>query len=164
MVKAKSNGEVQVRRMTHDDLMKVNQIDRLLFGDQRVPTWPFSFETYWNMYGPGVSFVAEVNGQLVGFLAGTITPQERSHSIIDMMHSVARASRYPKIGWIDMIGILPEFQNKQVGRALVTAFYEECKRNGASARAHVKEGDTRLSSFLVRMGFNKWETATYEKD
>lgn len=161
---ANNSGEVQVRRMTHDDLIKVNQIDRLLFGDQRVPTWPFSFETYWNMYGPGVSFVAEVDGKIVGFLAGTITLQERSNSIIDMMHSVARSSRYPKIGWIDMIGILPDFQNKQVGRSLVNGFFEECKRSGASVRAHVKEGDTRLTSFLERMGFRKWETATYEKE
>ena len=67
-----ANAPVKVRRMTHDDLMKVNQIDRQLFGEQRVPTWPFSFETYWNIYGPGVSFVAEVNGEVVGFLAGTI--------------------------------------------------------------------------------------------
>ena len=161
---ARSSSKVTVRRMTHDDLMKVNQIDRLLFDEQRVPTWPFSFETYWNMYGPGVNFVAELDGEIVGFLAGTITNQERSHSIVDMMHSINRTSRYPKIGWIDMIGILPDFQNKSVGRALVTAFIDECKHSDAAVRAHVKESDERLTRFLERMGFKKWETATYEKD
>jgi len=161
---AKNSGDVKVRRMTTEDLTRVNQIDRALFGDNRVPTWPFSFETYWNIYGPGVSFIAELNGEIVGFLAGTITTEERSNSIIDMMHSVSRSSRYPKIGWIDMIGISKEFQNKNVGRALVTAFIEECKRNGAPVRAHVKEGDTRLTIFLDRMGFKKYEIATYEKE
>ena len=161
---ARNNSAVKVRRMTHDDQRKVNQIDRQLFGEQRVPTWPFSFETYWNIYGPGISFVAEVEGQVVGFLAGTIVQQERSHSIIDMMHSATRSSRYPKIGYIDMIGIMPEFQNKNVGRALIDAFYEECKLTGAGVRAHVKESDERLTKFLTRMGFKKWETATYEKD
>ena len=161
---AKNNNAVTARRMTHDDLMQVNQIDSQLFGEQRVPTWPFSFDTYWNIYGPGVSFVAEVNGQVVGFLAGTIVQQERSQSLIDMMHSESRSSRYPKIGYIDMIGIRPEFQNKQVGRALVNAFFEECRENGAAVRANIKESDERLSKFLVRMGFKKWETATYEKE
>ena len=162
---AKNTSDVKVRRMTPDDLMRVNQIDRQLFGDQRVPTWPFSFETYWNMYGPGVNFVAEINGVIVGFLAGTIVQQERSQSIIDMMHeSAARTSRYPKIGYIDMIGIATEYQNKNVGRALVNAFVEESKRLGAPVRAHIKESDERLSKFLNKMGFKKWETATYEKE
>lgn len=163
---AKNNSEVKVRRMAHDDLMQVNQIDRQLFGEQRVPSWPFPFDTYWNIYGPGVSFVAEINGELVGFLAGTIVQQERSQSIIDMMHSKDRTSRYPKVGYIDMIGIRPEFQNKHpsVGRALVNAFLEECKRNGAPTRATVKESDTRLTSFLERLGFKKFESVTYEKE
>ena len=162
----KNNSTVNVRRMTLEDQAKVNQIDRLLFGDNRVPSWPFSFETYWNIYGPGVNFVAEVNGQIVGFLAGNITTQERSHSILDMMHSKDRTSRYPKVGYIDMIGILPAFQNMRpsVGRALVSAFFEECKRNGAPVRATVKESDTRLTSFLERMGFKKFESVIYEKE
>jgi len=161
---ARNANTVSVRRMTHNDLNKVNQIDRLLFDDKRVPSWPFSFDTYWNLYGPGVSFVAEVNGQLVGFLAGNIAPQERSNSVIDLMHTATRASRYPTIGFIDMIGILPEYQNKQVGRALVNAFVEECKLNGAPVRAHIKASDERLSKFLNKMGFKMWDTATYEKE
>ena len=160
----RNTSSVKVRRMTHDDLNEVNQIDRQLFGENRVPTWPFSFDTYWNIYGPGVSFVAEINGQIVGFLAGTIVSQERSQSVIDMMHSAQRASRYPKIGYIDMIGISKQFQGKDVGRALVNAFHEESKRSGAITRAHIKESDETLSRFLSKMGFKKWETVTYEKD
>jgi ribosomal protein S18 acetylase RimI-like enzyme len=150
--------------MTPDDLTKVNAIDSLLFGEQRVPSWPFSFETYWNIYGPGVNFVAEVGGEIVGFLAGTITVQERSNSIIDMMHSKSRTSRYPKVGYIDMIGILPNYQNKNVGRVLIDAFSDECHRNGAAVRATVKLTDTRLTRFLERMGFKQQETVIYEKD
>ena len=81
-----------------------------------------------------------------------------------MMHSATRSTRYPKIGYIDMIGISTEFQNKNVGRALVNAFIEECKHSGATVRAHIKESDERLSKFLAKMGFKKWETATYEKE
>lgn len=161
---AKNRGEVKIRRMTRDDLMRVNQIDRLLSGNFRVPTWPFSFETYWDIYGQGASFVAEVDGQVVGFIAGNISTLERSNSILDLMHTRAHSSRYPKAGWIDMLGVHPDFQKKHVGQALVNAFYEECKNNGAPMRAIVKEGDDRLTAFLVRLGFKKWELMTYEKE
>ena len=160
---AKNTDAVKVRRMTLDDLRKVNRIDQLLFGEQRVPTWPFSFDTYWKMYGAGVSFVAEAGDQMVGFLAGTIVQQERSQSLIDMMHSETRSARYPKIGYIDMIGILPEFQGKSVGRALIEAFYEECKLEGAPVRTIVKESDQTLTKFLTKLGFKRRETTTFDK-
>ena len=161
---ARNNGAVKVRRMTDADLTRVNEIDRLLFGENRVRTWPFSFETYWDIYGPGVNFVAEVGGKVVGFIAGNILAQERSQSILDLMHTIGRTSRYPKIGWIDMIGILPESQGKQIGRALVEAFHQECKSQGAPMRGTVAGGDTRLASFLEKLGFRKWETTIYEKE
>ncbi len=159
-----SSAKVKVRRMVDDDLMKVNQIDRLLFGEDRVSTWQFSFEAYWNIYGPGVNFVAELDGEVVGFLAGNIAEQERTHSLLDLMHTVGRSSRYPKIGWIDMVGILPGSQGKHVGRALVEAFQGECRNNGAPMRAIVKDEDKRLTGFLESLGFKKWTTATYEKE
>ncbi|MEE8413735.1 MAG: GNAT family N-acetyltransferase [Dehalococcoidales bacterium] len=161
---ANSNGDVKTRRMVDDDLMKVKQIDRLLFGEERVTTWPFSFETYWEIYGPGVIFVAELAGEVVGFIAGNISEQARDQSILDLMHTIARSARYPKIGWIDMIGILPGSQGKHVGQALVNAFQVECQQHGAPMRAIIKEGDARLTGFLERMGFKKWETVTYEKE
>ncbi|MFC1991800.1 GNAT family N-acetyltransferase [Chloroflexota bacterium] len=161
---ANGNGDVKTRRMTDDDLMKVKQIDRILFGEQRVSTWPFSFETYWEIYGPGVIFVAELDGEVVGFIAGNISEQQRDQSILDLMHTIARSSRYPKVGWIDMVGILPEAQGKNVGRSLVNAFQEECKHHNAPMRAIVKEGDDRLTGFLERLDFKKWETVTYEKE
>lgn len=161
---AKSTGKVTIRKMTQNDLTRVNQIDRQLSGDFRVPTWPFAFETYWNIYGPGASFVAEVDGQVVGFLAGNIATLERAASVLDLMYTRARSSRFPKAGWIDMLGILPDFQRHHLGQALIEAFHQECKAIGAPMRVVVKENDDRLTKFLERMGFNKWETVTYEKE
>ncbi len=158
-----SSGKVKIRRMVDDDLMIVNQIDRLLFGEDRVSTWQFSFEAYWNIYGPGLNFVAEVDGEVVGFLAGNIAEQERTQSVLDLMHTIDRSSRYPKVGWIDMVGVLPGSQGKHIGQALVEAFQVECKSSGAPMRSIVKEGDERLTGFLKSLGFKKWETTTYEK-
>lgn len=161
---AHSSGEVNTRRMVNADLPRVNEIDNLLFGEERVSTWPFSFEDYWEIHGPGISFVAEVGGEVVGFLVGNIVQEEHSQSILNLRRVVDDFSRVEQVGWIDMIGILPEFQNRRVGRALVKAFQEECKRNNAPMRGIVKEGDERLQKFLESLGFKKWEMATYEKD
>jgi ribosomal protein S18 acetylase RimI-like enzyme len=160
---ARNTGEVRVRRMAPSDLNKVNQIDRILSGSERVPTWPFSFEAYWNIYGPGQIFVADIDAQLVGFLAGNITPQERSFSVLDMMRTTQPPNRFAKVGWIDMLGVLPDFQSKHVGALLVDAFYKECQTAGATMRIIVKREDARLMSFLERVGFKKWEIITYEK-
>ncbi len=161
---ADANREVKIRKMIDADLTRVNKIDSLLFGEKRVRTWPFAFKTYWDIYGPGVNFVAEVEKQIVGFLAGNIVEQERSQSFLDLMHTIGRSSRHPKIGWIDMIGVLPEFQHRQIGQALVEAFHKECQRKDAPMRVIARGDDATLANVLVRLGFRKWETAVYEKD
>lgn len=160
----KGKTEINIRRMISADLNRVNEIDRLLFGERRVRTWPFSFKSYWEIYGPGVNFVAEVNGLVVGFLAGNIVDQERSQSILDLMHTIGRSARYQSIGWIDMMGILPEFQGKRIGQALVEAFHKECQLQDAPMRSIIRGDDTRLVNFLLKLGFRKWETTVYEKE
>ena len=161
---AHNNGEIKVRRMVDADLPRVNEIDRLLFGEKRVPTWPFSFENYWRIHGPRISFVAELDGEVVGFLAGSIVQEERSQSIFNLRYGIQDFSRGRQVGWIDMIGIHPEYQNRKIGRALVDAFHEECKRNNAVTRGIANEGDERLQNFLSALGFRRWEIVTYEKD
>jgi ribosomal protein S18 acetylase RimI-like enzyme len=160
----RNRDEIKIRRITRNDLPQVNDVDCALVGDSRVPSWPFTFETYWNIYGPGVSFLAEINGKVVGFLAGNIVAEERSNSIVEMVRTTHRTFRYPKVGWIDMIGVLPEFQSKHIGQSLVNAFYEECKANGAPMRGIVRNDDERLIGFLERVGFKKSETTIMERD
>ena len=159
-----ANGEVKIRRMNDSDLPRVNEIDHLLFGEERVPTWPFSFGAYWEIYRPKLSFVAQVDGKVVGFLVGNIVQEEHSQSILRLTHTAGRYSRDQQVGWIDMIGILPQFQHRQIGQKLVEAFQEECQRNNAPIRGVVRDGDEKLRNFLLKSGFKKWDIATYEKD
>lgn len=156
--------EVQVRKMVDSDLPRVNAIDGLLFGKERAPTWPFTFEAYWRVYRPDLSFVAEVGDEVVGFVVGNIVEEEHSQSVTRVLHSTADSSRHRWVGWMDMIGIHPGYQHKGIGRELVGAFYEECKRNNAVVRGVAREGDERLNDFLVALGFKKWDIVTYEKD
>ncbi|MBA7695938.1 hypothetical protein ES703_104579 [subsurface metagenome] len=59
-----------IRRMDEGDLSGVNQISHLLFGKERVSTWPQAVETHWKEHPPTLNFVAEQDGQVVGFLLG----------------------------------------------------------------------------------------------
>jgi len=161
---AQNKVDIKIRRMIESDLPRVNEMDRLLFGKERVPTWPFSFEAYWRVYRPGLSFIAELGEQVVGFVVGNIIQEEHHQSIINLRHTVDRLSQHQQAGWIDMIGIHPEHQNRGIGRSLIEAFYQECKRNNAVMMGIAKESDEKLKNFLVALGFKKSDVVTYEKN
>jgi len=160
----KNHSEVEIRKMLDSDLPRVNAIDSSLFDKERVPTWPFSFEVYWRVYRPDISFVARVEGEVAGFIVGNIVEEGHGQSIMRLSHTIADFSRHRWVGWIDMIGIDPAYQHRGIGRKLVDAFHEECKRSNAVMRGIARESDERLNNFLVAMGFKKWDIVYYEKD
>jgi ribosomal protein S18 acetylase RimI-like enzyme len=161
---AEKKSDFKVRRMVEFDLPRVNEIDRLLFGEERVPSWPFSFEAYWALYHPELSFVAEAGGRVVGFIVGTVVEEEHSQSITSLRHTIDRPSRHGKVGWIDMIGIDPAYQHMGIGRALVEAFDEECKHSDAVMGGIVRESDERLRNFLASVGFKKSDLVFYKRE
>jgi ribosomal protein S18 acetylase RimI-like enzyme len=164
MMMTQRRDEAKIRTMVDSDLPRVNEIDRMLTGDERVPTWPFSFETYWNVHKPRLSLVAEVSGKVMGFVVGTIAEVEQSQSVLNLRHTIERPTTHRKVGWIDMIGIDPAAQHMGVGRGLVNAFCEECRREDAVAKGIAKEHDARLRSFLSAAGFKPTDLVVYEKD
>jgi ribosomal protein S18 acetylase RimI-like enzyme len=164
MMSTQRKEEVKIRAMVDSDLPRVNEIDRMIYGDDRVPTWPFSFETYWNVHKPRLSLVAEVGGKVAGFVVGTIAEVEQGQSVLNLRHTIERPSTHRRVGWIDMIGIDPASQHMGVGRSLVTAFCEECRRVDAVAKGIAKENDARLRSFLSAAGFKPTDLVVYEKD
>lgn len=161
---AEKKRDFKIRGMVDLDLPRVSEIDHLLFGEERVPTWPFSFEAYWSLYHPELSFVAEVGGRVAGFIVGTMVEEEHSQSVLSLRHTIDRPSRHRKVGWIDMIGIDPAYQHMGIGRALVEAFDEECKRSDAVMRGIARESDERLRNFLASIGFKKSDLIVYERD
>ena len=164
MVMAQPSKEVKIRPMVETDLPRVNEIDRMLFGDERVPTWPFSFEAYWSVYRPKLSLVAEMSNRVVGFVVGNIVPEEQSQSVLSLRHSPDRPTHHRRVGWIDMIGIDPESQGGGIGRKLVDAFYEQCRQSDAAVKGIARENDERLKKFLASVGFKSSGLVVYEKD
>jgi ribosomal protein S18 acetylase RimI-like enzyme len=158
------NDVVKIRKMVEADLPQVNEIDHLLLGQGRVPAWPFAFEAYWSVYRPELTFVAEMNGRIEGFLVGYIKEEEGNHSIMKRADAqVAPPSHQQKVGWIEMTGVHPRSQHKGIGRMLTEAFDEECRRNHAMVNCVVPQKDGRLAKFYSGLGFKKWDAVIYTK-
>ncbi len=160
---AQNKGDIKIRRMVEDDLPRVNEVDRSLFNKGRVTTWPFTLDAYLEVYHPKLSFVAELKGEVVGFLVGIIGKEERSRSMFSRTFRVGPLRRGNQVGWIDMIGIREDCWHRGIGRALVEAFQNDCKRKNARMRINVRDNDKELEEFLVGLGFVKSEIVTYRK-
>jgi ribosomal protein S18 acetylase RimI-like enzyme len=161
---AERPADVKIRKMNLADLPTVNATDLLLFGDSRLPTWPFSFEEYWMAYRPDISFVAELDGRVAGFIVGTVVVEEHSYSVLNLRKAAARPPRYRQVGWIDMIGVHPERQHLGIGRGLVEAFCSECRRINAVVKGVAAADDDRLKHFLETSGFTAGNLVVYERD
>ena len=142
-----SNGVI-IRKMTDKDLSKVVEISQSLFGKERVSTWPEAVEAHWKEHRPTLNFVAEADDQVVGFLLGGIRQARRM---------------VPLAGWIDMMGIHPEYQHQGVGRRLVEAFGGECNKIGAVMEVAVRKNDKPLKKFFNKAGFKDSDLITLEK-
>ena len=156
-------GEIQIRKIVETDLRTVMDIEHVLREQGTKQIWPFSFESYWEIYHPNVGFVAEIDGKVVGFVVGKIGKPQRGKSLFRGLHTGEPYSLREWVGWVDMIGILPEHHHKGIGRILMEAFYEECKRHNAVMRSVVYDNNERFKSFLANMGFKESNVVIYER-
>ena len=140
--------EVRIRRMREGDLAQVREIDHHLAGKERASTWLESVDSVWFSHRPALNLVAELHGQVVGFLLGDI-----------------RGGAYglPFSGWIDMMGVHPQFQRLGIGRRLVEEFCSRCRENGVQARLIVREEDKRLIRFFASLGFRRGKLINLER-
>ena len=155
--------EIRIRKFVETDLKLVMDIEQLLRDDGQKQIWPFSFESYWEISHPNVSFIAELDGGVVGFVVGKIVKPERRKSIFVRLHTGEPSSLHDWVGWVDMIGIHPEHHQKGIGRILMEAFYQECKLHNAVMRSVVYDNDERFKSFLTSMSFKESNVVIYER-
>ncbi len=131
---------VSVRNILDGDMAVMIAIDKRITGKDRTRSWPQKVSSHSKTYYPPLSFVAEKDGKVIGFIIGTIMGAEYA---------------LPLSGWINIIGVDPDFQGKGVGRLLMRAFILACHRRGIKCRLMVHEEDNRLRQMLESMGFKK---------
>lgn len=146
--------KVRIRSLTENDLDAIVEIDRKILGKSRRDHWKRKIG-YANIY-PRPALVAEVDGQVVGFILGYVSGWE--FGVPD------------SVGWIDTLGVDPDFQHQGVGRTLFKELIKNFRRTGREAQPESKESqiegvdvvytlvrwnDWNLLRFFHKMGFKR---------
>ncbi|MBF8260211.1 MAG: bamK [Actinobacteria bacterium] len=140
---------VTVRRMTPQDTEAVLSINDKITGRPHEAQWESRIIDLLAR-NPLGCLVAEVEGKIAGFIFGDIRGWEFA---------------IPKSGWIEIVGVDPEFQGKGIARVLI-------EKLGLYFRNHNVEkiltmvdwNDAELVGFFRALGFERSEFIVLEKD
>ena len=113
--------ETKIRVLKENDLDAVVEIDRKVLGKERRAFWKRKV-AFTDVY-PRPALVAEVEGKVVGFIMGYVSGWE--FGVPDT------------IGWIDTLGVDPEYQRRGIGKALFNALIENFKHSGREENSGV---------------------------
>ena len=137
-----TKSRLKIREMKVEDLEGVLDIERETKGDSRAATYaPVPDSCIGGEMD--ASIVAEVGDKIVGFVLGRV---------------VRSPTELRSVVWIELIGISPEYQHKGVGRKMVEAWKERCRKKGIN-KVHVMVNwrDWWMLSFFQSLGFSRGE-------
>lgn len=137
-----------IRPMADSDMPAIVAIDKRITGKDRTASWPQKASSHFKTYYPPVSFVAEVDDRVVGFIIGVIMGAEYA---------------LPLSGWINIIGVDREYQGRGTGTMLLQSFVEACRQRGIKTRLMVRQKDERLQKLLLSRGFQQGDLVDFVK-
>ena len=143
-----TRSRVKIRDMRVEDLEGVLDIERETKEDSRAVTYaPVPDSCIGGEMSASV--VAEQGDKIVGCVLGRV---------------VSSPTELRSIAWIDLIGILPEYQRKGIGKKMVESWKERCRKKGIN-KVHVMVNwrDWWMLSFLNSMGFSRGEMVDLER-
>jgi len=153
--------KLTIRSLNENDLDAVVEIDRKILGKPRRNYWRRKM-AYADIY-PRPALVAETDQKVVGFILGYVSGWE--FGVPDTA------------GWIDTIGVDPDYQNQGIGKTLFKSLIENFRRTGKEERPEAKESriegvnvvytlvrwnDWNLLRFFHKMGFKKGDMISLE--
>lgn len=135
----KAAAAVRVRGLDTIDIGAVVRIDEKIGGEYRPEVWEDRIG-YYLRRDPDAALVAEVGGEVVGFMLGEVRSGEFGLE--------------EPTGWIEVVGVDPDSQGQAVGRRLAGAMFEHFKSCGAhTVRTLVDEKMAPIASFFAAVGF-----------
>lgn len=139
-----------IRTMLPSDLDQIIEIDIKVLGKPRPVFWEMKLELEENR-SQVFSLVAELGGRVIGFIIGNASRWE---------YGVPET-----IGWIDTIGVDPDYQRKGIAKILFTEINDNLKKAGVDTiYTFVKRRDWRLLKFFNSIGFQKGDMINLELD
>ena len=137
-----------IRAMSRKDLDRIIEIDTQVLGQSRPEYWEMKVELV-EKRSPMSSLVAEWDGKVIGFIIGDASGWE---------YGVPE-----HIGWIDTIGVDPNFQRKGVAKMLFLEMVNNLKKVGVDTiYTLLNWRDWSLLQFFDAMGFQKGEMINLE--
>ena len=139
-----------IRAMTALDLDRIAEIDKQVMGQSRPGYWKLKLELA-DKRSPMFSLVAELEGKVIGFVIGDARGWE---------YSVAE-----NIGWIDTIGVDPDYQRQGIAKMLMTEIINNLKKEGVEKiYTFVSWRDWNLLRFFDASGFRKGDMINLEME
>ncbi|MDR2018230.1 MAG: GNAT family N-acetyltransferase [Syntrophobacterales bacterium] len=131
-----------VRYMTKDDLDAIVELDTKVLGETRRDYWITKIIQQAESRPYDASLVSEIDGKVVGFILGEVSGWE---------------FKVPNnIGWIDTIGIDPDYQNRGIAKVLANLLITNIKSYGVDTLyTLVNWNDWDLLQFFHAMGFSR---------
>ena len=133
---------IEVRPITPRDIDAIMAIDQKITGRPSQAFWQSKLASHIER-APSGCLAAESDGRVVGFVLGDI----RGWAFME-----------PLTGWLDFLGVDPDFQGKGVGRRLIAALYEYFRTSGIThVNALIDWNDAELVEYLRSLGFRRGE-------
>ena len=132
---------VKIRGLSDTDLDSVVEIDKKIFGKERREFWKRKV-LYSDIY-PRPALVAEIDGKVIGFILGFVSGWE--FGVPD------------SVGWIDTIGVDPEYQRKGIGKLLFTELIKVFKKSGIEKMPQTKDGKPKIEGVNVIYTLVSWD-------
>lgn len=141
-------GTVNIRPMTRGDIRAVLALDRKC--SQERGGLSYSDMATTDPGGPlDVSFVAEISGNIIGFVIARLAYVMIPFTKVCMLHS----------SLVD-----PDYQNRGIGVRLLGKLVDYCQDEGINTiRALVEEHNNELIRFVERQGFRRSTIVNYDK-
>jgi ribosomal protein S18 acetylase RimI-like enzyme len=131
--------EVRVRGLDTIDIGAVTAIDEKITGSYRPDVWERRIG-YYLRRDPDAALVAEVDGEVVGFMLGEVRGGEFGLE--------------EQTGWIEVLGVDPDQQGRSIGRSLADAMIAYFGDRGAkTVRTLVDEDMEGIAGFFASLGF-----------
>ena len=134
-----SASEVQLRSLSEVDMGDIVRIVEKTRGAYQPDLWEDRV-AYYLRRDPEGSVVAEADGRVVGFMLGDVRAGE---------FGIEEPS-----GWIEVIGVDPDFAGRGVGRALADEMLARYRGRGVGCvRTMVDSAMPEVEAFFARLGF-----------
>jgi ribosomal protein S18 acetylase RimI-like enzyme len=140
---------IAVRRMRTQDAEAVLRINEKITGTPHEAQWESKIIDHLSSHPLGC-LVAEAEGKVVGFILGDIRGWEFA---------------IPKSGWIEIVGVDPQYQGKGVARALIEKLHVYFRNHNVErVMTMVNWNDGGLVSFFRTLGFERSEFIILDKE